>query len=82
MTVTITDSEDQVVFSDTLGIAADIDQISGIELDTEVYGKFEAKASPFRAGMKPTNSIQPSPERFAFWCANETRSVSSTPPMA
>jgi len=23
------------------------------------YGKFEAKASPFRAGMKPTNSIQP-----------------------
>ncbi|RRJ30877.1 MFS transporter [Halocatena pleomorpha] len=24
-----------------------------------VYGKFEAKASPFRAGMKPTNSIQP-----------------------
>jgi|AntDeeMetageno50_2_1112565.scaffolds.fasta_scaffold13621_1 hypothetical protein len=24
-----------------------------------VYWKFEAKASPFRAGMKPTNSIQP-----------------------
>jgi len=23
------------------------------------YGKFKAKASPFRAGMKPTNSIQP-----------------------
>jgi hypothetical protein len=23
------------------------------------YGKFEAKALPFRAGMKPTNSIQP-----------------------
>jgi hypothetical protein len=23
------------------------------------YGKFEAKASPFRAGMKPTNSMQP-----------------------
>ena len=23
------------------------------------YGKFEAKASAFRAGMKPTNSIQP-----------------------
>jgi len=26
---------------------------------TGAYGKFEAKASPFRAGMKPTNSIQP-----------------------
>jgi len=24
-----------------------------------VYGKLEAKASPFRAGMKPTNRIQP-----------------------
>ncbi len=24
-----------------------------------IYEKFEAKASPFRAGMKPTNSIQP-----------------------
>ncbi|RJX49898.1 hypothetical protein DP106_07255 [Halonotius pteroides] len=24
-----------------------------------LYGRFEAKASPFRAGMKPTNSIQP-----------------------
>ena len=23
------------------------------------YGKFEAKASPFRAGMKPTNSMKP-----------------------
>jgi len=23
------------------------------------YGKFETKASPFRAGMKPTNSIHP-----------------------
>ncbi|RLM56715.1 hypothetical protein DVK02_09500 [Halobellus sp. Atlit-31R] len=29
-------------------------------LDPEaIYGKFEAKASPFRMGMKPTNSIQP-----------------------
>jgi hypothetical protein len=26
-------------------------------LFTYHYGKFEAKASPFRAGMKPTNSI-------------------------
>ena len=23
------------------------------------YGKYEAKASPFRAGMRPTNSMQP-----------------------
>jgi hypothetical protein len=31
-----------------------------LDLDVYVdYGKFEAKASPFRAGMKPTNSIQP-----------------------
>ncbi|MDZ7731107.1 MAG: hypothetical protein U5K37_09575 [Natrialbaceae archaeon] len=37
MTVTITDSEDQVVFSDTVELEADIDQFSGIELDTEVY---------------------------------------------
>jgi hypothetical protein len=32
---------------------------SGNHLQRLVYGKFEAKASPFRAGMKPTNSIQP-----------------------
>jgi hypothetical protein len=31
----------------------------GSEVDAVDYGKFEAKASPFRAGMKPTNSIQP-----------------------
>ena len=37
MTVKITDSEDQVVFSDTVEIEAGIDQSSGIELDTEVH---------------------------------------------
>ncbi|MEF8777198.1 MAG: hypothetical protein V5A43_11960, partial [Haloarculaceae archaeon] len=46
MTITITDSEDLVVFSDTVVIEAEIDQFPGIKLDTEVYHdrsyKFEA----------------------------------------
>ncbi|WP_435158439.1 hypothetical protein [Haladaptatus sp. DFWS20] len=44
---------------------------SSIAIDN---GKFEAKASAFRAGMKPTNSIQPPtmarPVRFE-WDAHE-----------
>jgi hypothetical protein len=34
--VTITDSEDQIVFSDTIEVDPDTDQFTGIELDTEV----------------------------------------------
>lgn len=37
ITVTITDGEDQVVFSDTLEVDPDTDQSTGIELETEVY---------------------------------------------
>ena len=42
------------------GDVPDDGSIESFERDTlQYYGKFEAKASPFRAGMKPTNSIQP-----------------------
>ncbi|EMA08004.1 cupin 2 barrel domain-containing protein [Haloferax denitrificans ATCC 35960] len=33
--------------------------VHGPSSDVAVYEKFEAKASPFREGMNPTNSIQP-----------------------
>jgi hypothetical protein len=37
MTVTITNAEDQVVFSDTIELDPDIDQFPGVKLDTEVF---------------------------------------------
>jgi len=37
MTVTFTDAEDQVVFSDTIELEPNIGQFSGIELDAEVF---------------------------------------------
>jgi len=37
-------------------VITNVDELQAVDGD---YGKFEAKASPFRAGMKPTNSIQP-----------------------
>jgi len=40
-------------------VDAGADLVALPELFSVGYGKFEAKASPFRAGMKPTNSIQP-----------------------
>ena len=37
MTVTITDSKEEILFSDTVEIEANTGQFSGVELDTEVY---------------------------------------------
>jgi len=45
------------LYDDAFG--ADLAELWNRNRTKTYYGKFEAKASPFRAGMKPTNSIQP-----------------------